>query len=156
MLSFNSDVNSSAFEVNIRLIGGLMSAHHLTGDALFLGRAQELTDKLMVIFEGEEAKRTGIPVNWVNFAKGEAYMLRHHDQNASKKDKRAPPPMVLAEFGTFQMELGAVAEVISAQLGPCSTSGARVFLFGCPFSAPKRHRASFSPSLPPPSLSVPR
>ena len=102
-----------------------MSAYHLTGDAVFLERARELTEKLMVVFSGPEAKLTGIPVNWVNFAKGAAYMPRHHDQNTSKKNKRAPPPMVLAEFGTFQMELGAVSEV-SCEAQRCILSSLRL------------------------------
>jgi mannosyl-oligosaccharide alpha-1,2-mannosidase len=65
-LSFNRFFDASVFETTIRIIGGLMSAHHLTGDALFVEKAKELADRLMPAFE----TATGIPFSTVNLKSG--------------------------------------------------------------------------------------
>lgn len=38
-LQFQKDVDVNLFESTIRLLGGLLSAYHLSGDALFLQKA---------------------------------------------------------------------------------------------------------------------
>lgn len=38
-LRFQKDVDVNLFESTIRILGGLLSAYHLTGDALFLQKA---------------------------------------------------------------------------------------------------------------------
>lgn len=38
-LSFNKNVDVNLFETTIRVLGGLLSAYHLTGDQLFLEKA---------------------------------------------------------------------------------------------------------------------
>lgn len=38
-LQFQKDVDVNLFESTIRILGGLLSAYHLTGDALFLQKA---------------------------------------------------------------------------------------------------------------------
>jgi mannosyl-oligosaccharide alpha-1,2-mannosidase len=38
--------NVSFFELTIRLLGGLLSAHDLSGDCMFLERARDLADRL--------------------------------------------------------------------------------------------------------------
>ena len=62
--SFNIDVNSdvSAFEVNIRFIGGLLSLYTLTKDKIYLDKAELVATKLLPAFETE----TGIPYALVN------------------------------------------------------------------------------------------
>lgn len=46
----------SFFETTIRLVGGLMSAHDLSGHRLFLDKAQQLGARLLPVFDGT---RTG-------------------------------------------------------------------------------------------------
>lgn len=38
-LSFNKNVDVNLFESTIRILGGLLSTYHLTGDELFLDKA---------------------------------------------------------------------------------------------------------------------
>lgn len=38
-LSFDKNVDVNLFESTIRILGGLLSTYHLTGDALFLEKA---------------------------------------------------------------------------------------------------------------------
>lgn len=50
----------SLFETNIRVVGGLMSAYDLSGDALFLQKATELVD-LMVPAMGGPSSSGALP-----------------------------------------------------------------------------------------------
>ena len=47
--------------MNIRYVGGLLSAYSLTGDYLFVDKAKELTDILLLSFENE------FPCNYFSF-----------------------------------------------------------------------------------------
>lgn len=49
-LNYTRPVTLSLFEANIRIVGGLLSAHDLSGDRMFLQRAQELVDFMMPNF----------------------------------------------------------------------------------------------------------
>ncbi|KAF8609494.1 glycoside hydrolase [Ceratobasidium sp. AG-I] len=61
-LSFDRDANFNTFETTIRVLGGLLSAHYLTSDNLFLERARELADRILPVFETP----TGLPTSMVN------------------------------------------------------------------------------------------
>ena len=50
-LNLNKKAKLSFFETTIRLLGGLLSAYDLTGDDLFLQKAQSIADKLLVACE---------------------------------------------------------------------------------------------------------
>jgi mannosyl-oligosaccharide alpha-1,2-mannosidase len=56
------DSEFSLFEVNIRFVGGLLAAHSLTNEKIFLDKAKEIADLLMPAFKSE----TGIPYSLVN------------------------------------------------------------------------------------------
>uniref|UniRef100_A0A3Q2QV88 alpha-1,2-Mannosidase n=1 Tax=Fundulus heteroclitus TaxID=8078 RepID=A0A3Q2QV88_FUNHE len=56
-LDLNSNGEASLFEVNIRYVGGLLSAYYLTGEELFRSKALELGEKLLPAFNTP----TGIP-----------------------------------------------------------------------------------------------
>ncbi|TRY63768.1 hypothetical protein TCAL_13087 [Tigriopus californicus] len=56
----NKDVNF--FETTIRVLGGLLGAFHLSGDAMFVDKAKDLGDRLMGAFSSP----TGIPYSDVN------------------------------------------------------------------------------------------
>ena len=61
-LHFDHAFDASVFETTIRVIGGLMSANHLTGDAMFAKKAEELAERLLPAFRTE----TSIPYAQVN------------------------------------------------------------------------------------------
>lgn len=58
----NRDIN--LFEVTIRVLGGLLSAYHLSGDRMFLDKATDLGQRLMPCFDSP----SGIPFSDVNLA----------------------------------------------------------------------------------------
>ena len=58
----DTDVHVSVFESTIRVIGGLLSAYHLSGDHIFLAQARRLGEKLSVAFD----TASGLPRTDVN------------------------------------------------------------------------------------------
>jgi len=56
-LSFDQNIEVQAFEIIIRLLGGLLSAYQMDGDPRFLALAKDLGDRLMPIYDSP----TGIP-----------------------------------------------------------------------------------------------
>jgi hypothetical protein len=61
-LQFTTTKDVNLFETTIRVLGGLLSAYHLTGDNLFLEKASELGDRMMGAFDSV----SGIPFSDVN------------------------------------------------------------------------------------------
>lgn len=77
-LEFKADVNANVFEITIRVLGGLLSAHHLSKDPMFLVKAIELADELLIAFKSPSE----IPYSSVNFLHKKAAEA-HFDQGAS-------------------------------------------------------------------------
>jgi hypothetical protein len=50
-LSFDVGKNVNLFETTIRVLGGLLSAYHLSGEQVFLNKAEELGNILLVGFK---------------------------------------------------------------------------------------------------------
>ena len=50
-LEFDSARRINLFETTIRVVGGLLSAFQLSGDNVFLVRAEELVQKMLPAFE---------------------------------------------------------------------------------------------------------
>ncbi|KAF7687532.1 mannosidase, alpha, class 1B, member 1b [Silurus meridionalis] len=71
-LSFGKNVDVNLFESTIRILGGLLSTYHLTGDSLFLEKAKEIGSRLMPAF-GTPSK---IPYSDVNIGTGVAHPPR--------------------------------------------------------------------------------
>ncbi|KAL6465303.1 hypothetical protein MHYP_G00254360 [Metynnis hypsauchen] len=71
-LSFNKNVDVNLFESTIRILGGLLSTYHLTGDALFLEKAKDIGSRLMPAF----STPSKIPYSDVNIGKGTAHPPR--------------------------------------------------------------------------------
>uniref|UniRef100_A0A8C6TTT1 alpha-1,2-Mannosidase n=1 Tax=Neogobius melanostomus TaxID=47308 RepID=A0A8C6TTT1_9GOBI len=71
-LSFNKNVDVNLFESTIRILGGLLSTYHLTGDALFLEKAKDIGSRLMPAFNTPSK----IPYSDVNIGKGTAHPPR--------------------------------------------------------------------------------
>ena len=90
-LDFNVDGEVSVFETSIRLLGGLLSAHHACGDPVLLAKARDLADRLAPAF----ATPTGIPYRYVNLRTG------------AVRDPQTNP----AETGTYLPEWGTLAKL---------------------------------------------
>ncbi|BDA46113.1 Mannosyl-oligosaccharide 1,2-alpha-mannosidase IA [Coccomyxa sp. Obi] len=89
-LSFNKFYEASVFETTIRVVGGILTAHELSGDEAFLRRAEELVKILMHAFDTV----TGIPYGQIN-------LQTQQGRNPTWTQKAS----ILSEFGTEQLEL---------------------------------------------------
>ena len=65
-LTFDKDISVSNFEITIRILGGLVSAHQSTGDARLLAKADDLATRLLPAFKS----KTGMPYRFVNLKTG--------------------------------------------------------------------------------------
>ncbi len=88
---FDVDGEVSVFETEIRLVGGLLSAHHACGDPVLLARAKDLADRLLPAFDTP----TGMPYRYVNLRTG------------AVRDPATNP----AECGTHITELGTLSKL---------------------------------------------
>ncbi len=87
-LSFDKDVSVKTFEVTIRLLGGLLSAHQMTRDDRLLRLAADLGKRLLPAFQSP----TGMPYTYVNLKSGVA---------SGAKSNPAEVGTLLLEFGTL-------------------------------------------------------
>ncbi|XP_064165085.1 endoplasmic reticulum mannosyl-oligosaccharide 1,2-alpha-mannosidase isoform X2 [Anguilla rostrata] len=71
-LSFSKNVDVNLFESTIRIMGGLLSTYHLTGDSLFFDKAKDLGSRLMPAF----STPSKVPYSDVNLGKGTAHPPR--------------------------------------------------------------------------------
>jgi ER degradation enhancer, mannosidase alpha-like 2 len=90
-LSFDQDMYVKAFEINIRMLGGLLSSYQLTGDERLLKLAKDLADRLIPIFKSP----TGLPYVEVNLRTG-----------AVRGTKTNP-----AEIGTYLLDFGTLSHL---------------------------------------------
>ncbi len=90
-LSFNKNIEVQAFEVTIRLLGGLLSAYQMDGDKRFLVLAEDLGKRLLPIYETP----TGLPYRYV------------HLQTGAIRDSLNNP----AEIGTAILEFGTLSKL---------------------------------------------
>ncbi|KIY69234.1 glycoside hydrolase family 47 protein [Cylindrobasidium torrendii FP15055 ss-10] len=89
-LSFDRFGTFSTFETTIRVLGGLLSAYHLSGnDALYLTKAIDLGDRLMAAFDTS----SGLPTPSVNFR-----------QRSPVHETGAHDRLSTAEAATLQLE----------------------------------------------------
>ena len=89
-LNFNVDQEVQLFEVNIRLLGGLLSAFELSGDTALLNLARDLGLRLLPAF----ISPTGMPYRFVNL------------QTGKTRDAISNP----AETGTYLLEFGKLTQ----------------------------------------------
>ncbi|XP_006863848.1 PREDICTED: endoplasmic reticulum mannosyl-oligosaccharide 1,2-alpha-mannosidase-like [Chrysochloris asiatica] len=71
-LQFQKDVDVNLFESTIRILGGLLSTYHLTGDSLFLEKAKDFGNRLLPAFRTPSK----IPFSDVNIGTGSAHPPR--------------------------------------------------------------------------------
>jgi mannosyl-oligosaccharide alpha-1,2-mannosidase len=91
-LDFDVNGEAQVFETNIRLVGGLISAHLASGDPALLAKAKDLADRLLKAFE---ASPHGLPWRYVNLKTG---AVRDPETN-------------LAEIGTYITEFGVLGQL---------------------------------------------
>lgn len=63
-LTFDRRGQFNAFEITIRMLGGLLAAYHLSGDNLFLQKAVDLGERMLPIFQTQ----SGIPLSFIDLA----------------------------------------------------------------------------------------
>jgi len=90
-LSFDHDFDVQVFEITIRLLGALVTAYQLDGDARFLALATDLADRLLPAFDSP----TGMPYGRVHLRTGKT---RWNVNNP-------------AEIGTLMLELGTLSKL---------------------------------------------
>ncbi|KAG8451584.1 hypothetical protein GDO86_003689 [Hymenochirus boettgeri] len=96
-LDLNVNGEASLFEVNIRYIGGLLSAYFLTGKEVFRDKAIGLGNKLLPAF----STPTGIPRGIINLGNGLNWSWGWASAGSS----------ILAEFGTLHLEFAQLSEL---------------------------------------------
>jgi len=101
-LNFDVGTQVSVFEMNIRFVGGLLSAYALTKDELFKVKAKELADKLMPAFNTP----TGIPWAIVNLKNGHGMNYGWASGGHS----------ILAEFGSLDLEWKYLSQITGDKL----------------------------------------
>ncbi|UYB50589.1 glycoside hydrolase family 47 protein [Xanthomonas sp. AM6] len=92
-LSFDRDMDVQNFEITIRLLGGLLSAHQMTGDARLLALAEDLGKRLLPVFDSP----TGLPYTHVNLRTGKV---------SGTVSNPAETGTLLLEFGTLSKLTG--------------------------------------------------
>ncbi|KAM4796953.1 LOW QUALITY PROTEIN: mannosyl-oligosaccharide 1,2-alpha-mannosidase IC [Rhinophrynus dorsalis] len=96
-LDLNVNGEASLFEVNIRYIGGLLSAYFLSGKEVFREKAIVLGKKLLPAF----STPTGIPRGIINLGNGLNWSWGWASAGSS----------ILAEFGTLHLEFVQLSEL---------------------------------------------
>lgn len=90
-LHFDHDMSVQVFEVVIRILGGLLTAHQMDGDPKFLALATDLGNRLLPAFNSP----TGMPYRYVNLKSG------------AVSDAFNNP----AEIGTLLLEFGTLSKL---------------------------------------------
>jgi len=95
-LNMNSRTDMSVFEVNIRFVGGLLSAYFLSGDVAFLNKAKAVAELLLPAFNTQ----TGIPYALINPSTGR---VRNYGWASGGSS-------ILSEFGTLHLEFAMLSK----------------------------------------------
>ncbi|KAI9432065.1 glycoside hydrolase family 47 protein [Lactarius indigo] len=96
-MTFDRDADFNTFETTIRVLGGLLSAYHLSGgDALYLTRARDLADRMLPVFDTP----SGLPLPMVNLQKRQGV-----------HDKSNHGLVSTAEVSTIQLEFRYLSEL---------------------------------------------
>jgi uncharacterized protein YyaL (SSP411 family) len=89
-------------QTTIRLLGGLLSAYHLSGgDALYLTRARDLADRMLPVFDTP----SGLPLPMVNLQKRKGVHDKYNRDLVST-----------AEVSTIQLEFRYLSELTDEEI----------------------------------------
>lgn len=77
-LDFNAaDRYNNLFEITIRILGGLLSAFHLSAERVLLEKAYDLCNRTMVAFDTDSS----IPLSDINLGTSTFYILKYFGKN---------------------------------------------------------------------------
>ncbi len=88
-LDFNKNINAKIFEVNIRILGGLLAMYELSGNEKVLDKTVDFADRILPAFD----TKTGIPTYWVNL----------------KTREKSGDTVNVAEAATYTFEMGMLS-----------------------------------------------
>lgn len=88
-LDFNKDIYAKIFEVNIRILGGLLAMYDISENEKVLDKAVDFAERMMPAFD----TKTGIPKYWIN--------LKTHEAKGDTVN--------VAEAGTYLFEMGILS-----------------------------------------------
>ena len=108
-LSFDHDVSVQVFEINIRILGGLLTAYEMTSEKRYLSLAEDLGRRLLPAFKS----KTGMPYRYVNLKTG------------AVRDAVSNP----AEIGTLILEFGTLSRHTGQRIYLETTKRALVELY---------------------------
>lgn len=97
VLDYDFDYEVSVFETTIRMLGGLLSAYHLSGDDLYLDKAMSLGNRLISGFKTP----SGISYSSINLHSGEG--VKNHVDNGATST---------AETTTLQLEFKYLSKLV--------------------------------------------
>lgn len=86
---FDKDLEVKTFEVNIRILGGLLAMYQYTEDEKVLDLARDFGDRMLAAFNSP----TGIPYYWFNL----------------KTEKAKGAEVNVAEAGSYMLEMGVLS-----------------------------------------------
>ncbi|MDY0102325.1 MAG: glycoside hydrolase family 47 protein [Lentimicrobium sp.] len=126
-LDFNINIDAKIFEVNIRILGGLLAMYEHSRNPAVLNKARDFADRMLPAFN----TGTGIPKYWVNLSTGvargdtvnvaeaatytmEMGILSYYTNNP--KYYQAGKKATLAIFSR-RSELGLIGDVIDVETG---------------------------------------
>ncbi|ODQ64338.1 hypothetical protein NADFUDRAFT_47558 [Nadsonia fulvescens var. elongata DSM 6958] len=99
-LNYDMDLEVNTFETTIRMLGGLLSAHYLSKDDVYLDQAADLGNRLLGAFDS----KSGLPLSSVNLKTGKA--IKSHDGGL----------ISTAEASTLQLELKYLSKLTGEDL----------------------------------------
>ncbi|PAV80791.1 hypothetical protein WR25_03348 [Diploscapter pachys] len=97
-MSFDKNRYVNFFEATIRVLGGLLSAYHLSGDKMFLEKSQDIAERLSYSFK---KSTTWIPLSDVNL------------QSRDAKSPQWAAESSLSEITTVQLEFRDLSRVLN-------------------------------------------
>lgn len=126
-LDFNKDIDVKIFEVNIRILGGLLAMYEHSGNPKVLNKAKDFADRMLHAFN----TKTGIPTYWVNLktgiAKGDTvnvaeaatYTFEMGILSSYTKDPKYYQAGKKATLAIYERRstIGLIGEIINVQTG---------------------------------------
>ena len=83
-------------KTTIRVLGGLLSASHLSGDPIYLEKATELADRMLPVFDTD----SGLPLPMINLEK-----------RTGVPNEDTPTLVSTAEVATLQLEFRYLSQL---------------------------------------------
>lgn len=100
----------------LRVVGGLLSTYDLSGDKLFLDKAQDIADRLLPAWETE----TGIPYNIINLANGNPHNPGWTGVSLNFNKCHLSPPYDITTISSGKRMEGSVIPKKEGRLGVIS------------------------------------